>query len=68
MIHYSGQPRNVCLQAPLRGETRQLTRLRAGLEAGLAAALAEIEQLSAADEADLHCEASDRQIAQMRHG
>ncbi|MBO9368832.1 MAG: hypothetical protein J7555_08835 [Chloroflexi bacterium] len=60
MIHYSGQPRNFCLQAPLRGETRQLTRLRAGLEAGLAAALAEIERLSAADEVNPHREARDR--------
>jgi sensor domain CHASE-containing protein len=60
IIHYSGQLRNVCLQALLRGETQQLTHLRTSLEAGLAAALAEIERLSAADEVNPHREARDR--------
>ncbi len=68
IVHYSGQPRNFCLQALLCGETQQLTRLRASLEVGLAAALVEIERLSAADEVNLHREARDRQIAQVRHG
>jgi len=55
-----------CLQALLRGEEQQLTRLRAGLDEGLAAALAEVERLCRADEAELRTAARDQQIAGLR--
>jgi tetratricopeptide (TPR) repeat protein len=55
-----------CLQALLRGEEQQLARLRAGLDDGLAAALAEVERLCRADEAELRTAARDRQIAGVR--
>ncbi|GAB4192684.1 MAG: hypothetical protein OHK0022_07000 [Roseiflexaceae bacterium] len=55
-----------CLQALLRGAPEALERMRSRLDAPLAATLAEVERLIAADEAALHSEARDRQIAGLR--
>ncbi|HEU4326683.1 MAG TPA: hypothetical protein VFS21_26320 [Roseiflexaceae bacterium] len=55
-----------CLQALLRGAPEALERMRARLDGPLAAMLAEVERLVAADEAALHSEARDRQIADLR--